>query len=265
MAGDERTSYRIPAEPDQVAQEDERLAHLTHKNDRGTVRLLERIGVTEGWRCLELGAGTGSIALWLCERVGSEGSVVSIDVDTRFHCELPGNGEVRELDATCEPFGEAEYDLVHARAFLEHLHQREEVLDRMVTALRPGGWMLVEDGDWSLYLRQEIPEPFRTLSVGALERSVKRNGWDPACGSWLLPALKHRGLLDASARGQVATMHGGTPSAEWYVAGLARAKDDLVADGVIDADGFDAAIAQARTPDFAVLSSVGVAAWGRKP
>ena len=60
-------------------------------------------------------------------------------------------------------------------------------------------------------------------------------------------------------------MHGGTPSAEWYVAGLARAKDSLIAAGIVDEETFDAAIAQAREPEFAVLSSVGMAAWGRKP
>lgn len=263
--GDERISYRIDDDPDQVAQEGARLAHLTQKNDRGTARLLERLGVAEGWRCLELGAGNGSIARWLCESVGPTGSVVSVDVDTRFHCELPPNGEVQQRDATGGSLGCDEFDLVHARAFLEHLHQREAVLDCMVEALRPGGWLLVEDGDWSIYMAQALPEPFRTLSLGALERSVKHNGWDPRCGSWLLPALKRRGLVEASARGQVGTMHGGTPSAEWYVKGLARAKDDLVADGILDSATFDAAIAQAREPGFAVLSNVGIAAWGRKP
>jgi ubiquinone/menaquinone biosynthesis C-methylase UbiE len=265
VARDERTSYRISQDPEQVAQEGERLAHLTAKNDRGTMRLLERVGVTAGWRCLELGAGSGSIARWLCDKVGPKGSVVSVDVDTRFHCALPAHAEVQERDATRGSLGQAEYDLVHARAFLEHIAQREAVLDRMVEALRPGGWMLLEDGDWSLYLRQQIPEPFRTLSVGALERSAKQNGWDPTCGSWLLPALQRRGLIEVSSRGHVGTMHGGTGSAEWYVAGLVRAKGDLVADGVVDAETFDRAIAQARSPDFAVLSSIGIAAWGRKP
>jgi SAM-dependent methyltransferase len=265
VAAEERKSYRISADSDQVAQEGARLALLTSRNDRSTARQLERLGVGEGWRCLELGAGNGSIARWLCERVGPTGSVVSIDVDTRFHCELPANGQVRELDVTTASLGQDEYDLVHARAFLEHLHQREAVLDAMVAALRPGGWVLLEDGDWSLYLEQSIPEPFRTLSVGALEHSVKQLGWEPRCGSWLLPALKRRGLVEASARGQVGTMHGGTPSAEWYVAGLVRAKDELLAAGVVDAETFDAAIAQAREPEFAILSSVGIAAWGRKP
>lgn len=265
MAADGRKSYRISADSDQVAQEGARLALLTGRNDHGTAKHLERLGVGEGWRCLELGAGNGSIARWLCETVGPSGSVVSIDVDTRFHCELPSNGEVRELDVTQASLGEGEFDLVHARAFLEHLHQREDVLDRMVAALRPGGWILVQDGDWSLFMQQEIPEPFRSLAIGALEHSVEHAGWEPRCGSWLLPALKRRGLLDASARGRVGTMHGGTPSAEWYVAGLARAKQDLVAAGILDSETFDTAIAQAREPDFAVLSSVGIAAWGRKP
>jgi len=265
MSDDERTSYRVSEAGDQVERERERLAHLTDQRDASTCSLLERIAVGEGWRCLEVGAGSGTIAKWLCEGVGPGGSVLSLDVDTRFHCELPGNGEVRQCDATREPLGEGEFDLVHARAFLEHVHQRDAVLDAMVASLKPGGWILVEDGDWGLYELQEIPEPFRTLSLGAMEHAVKTMGMDPYAGRWLLPALKQRGLIDCDGAGTVWTLHGGTPSAEWYVGGLARAQDALVAAGVVDAQTADAAIAQARAPDFTILGPVSLAAWGRKP
>lgn len=265
MSDDERTSYRISETDEQVAGERTRLAHLTDQRDVSTCRLLEGVGVAADWRCLELGAGSGTIAQWLCERVGPGGSVLSLDVDTRFHCELPANGEVRECDATAEPLGEGAFDLVHARAFLEHLHQREAVLDAMVAALAPGGWILVEDGDWGLYGLQEIPEPFRTLSLGAMDHAVKTMGMDPYAGRWLLPALRCRGLAACDAAGTVWTLHGGTPSAEWYVGGLARAKEALVGAGVVDAATADAAIAQARAPDFAILGPVSLAAWGQKP
>jgi len=265
MSDDERSSYRISEEGDAVERERARLAHLTDQRDGSTCRRLEHIEVGEGWRCLEVGAGSGTIAKWLCERVGPGGSVLSLDVDTRFHCELSGNGEVRQCDATREPLGEGEFDLVHARAFLEHVHQREAVLDAMVAALKPGGWILIEDGDWGLYELQEIPEPFRTLSLGAMEHAVKTMGMDPYTGRSLLPALKHRGLIDCDGAGTVWMMHGGTSSAEWYVGGLARARDALVAAGVVDAETADAAIAQAREPDFSILGPVSLAAWGRKP
>jgi tRNA A58 N-methylase Trm61 len=45
---------------------------------------LESLGVADGWRCLEVGAGGGSIAEWLCRRVGRKGAVLATDLDTRF-------------------------------------------------------------------------------------------------------------------------------------------------------------------------------------
>ena len=50
----------------------------------GTIRHLQALGVSKGWRCLEIGAGAGSIAAWLCEQVDADGSVVAIDLDTRL-------------------------------------------------------------------------------------------------------------------------------------------------------------------------------------
>jgi SAM-dependent methyltransferase len=41
----------------------------------------------------------------------------------------------------------ASFDLVHARLLLMHVPRREVVLERMIGALRPGGWLLVEDFD----------------------------------------------------------------------------------------------------------------------
>ena len=52
--------------------------------DPWTTAQFERIGVTTGWSCLEAGAGTGSVADWLCRRVGTDGHVLALDIDTRF-------------------------------------------------------------------------------------------------------------------------------------------------------------------------------------
>ena len=49
--------------------------------DELTTRHLGRIGVEPGWRCLELGAGGGSIAVWLATQVGPAGRVVATDID----------------------------------------------------------------------------------------------------------------------------------------------------------------------------------------
>jgi SAM-dependent methyltransferase len=265
-SADPRQSYRVSSDPDQIERERERLRQLTTLRDPRTCPLLERTGVGPGWRCLEVGAGSGTIAAWLGERVAPGGRVISVDVDTRFHGPVGPNVEVRRLDVTEGTLGRGEYDLVHARALLQHLHQREAVLDRMIEALAPGGWIVLEEPDFSLFMEQSLPEPFGTLSRASLKFTEARTGWDAFCGRRLLDWLRARGLEDCDASGYVYTMRGGTPSAEWYVAGLARTgRAGSEAVGGLDPDLVDRAIAQARSPDFAVLSPISMAALGRKP
>jgi hypothetical protein len=67
-----------------------RFAALSTIYDRGTVRHLEDLGVGSGWHCLEIGGGSGTIAKWLADRVGSTGHVLMTDLDTRFLEPLKG-------------------------------------------------------------------------------------------------------------------------------------------------------------------------------
>jgi len=61
---------------DRHAEERRRRMELLERvQDPATIEHLRRIGVAPGWRCLELGAGGGSIAAWLARRVGLGGPV----------------------------------------------------------------------------------------------------------------------------------------------------------------------------------------------
>ena len=66
------------------SKERERLAGMEALWDPGTVRALEAVGVAEGWRCLEVGAGAGSVAQWLADRVGEGGKVIATDLNTKY-------------------------------------------------------------------------------------------------------------------------------------------------------------------------------------
>jgi SAM-dependent methyltransferase len=200
----------------------------------------------------------------MAEQVGPSGRVLSLDVDTRFQPSSAGVIEVRTIDVTDTPIGEGEFDCVHARALLQHLAQREAVLDAMIAAAKPGGWIVVSDVDWIQFDAQAVPEPFATLSRVLRDLSSSRHGYDGAWGRRLVEAFTARGLTDVDARGEVWTMRGGTDSAEWYVAALERALDVLPPE--VFPDGFDPrqAIAQAREPGFAILSPISVTAWGRR-
>lgn len=262
---DARASYRINDDADQVRQEAERLHVLARVVDPATRATLTDIGVAPGWSCCDVGSGAGTIVGWLAEQVAPTGRVLSVDIDTRFQRPSSGVVEVRTLDVTTAPIGDDEFDLVHARGVLQHLAQREAVLDAMVAAVEPGGWVVVTDTDWAQFDAQPVPEPFATLSARLRELSVQQHGYDGDWGRRLVDAFQRRGLADVEAEGRVWTMHGGTDSAEWYVAALARAIDVVPAE--IFPDGFSprAAIEQARRPDFAILSPISVTARGRRP
>src|SRR5262245_59809463 len=45
---------------------------------------LSALGLKEGWNCLELGGGNGSMTEWLCEQVGASGGVTSVDINPKL-------------------------------------------------------------------------------------------------------------------------------------------------------------------------------------
>jgi SAM-dependent methyltransferase len=264
-SGSEPTSYRISDDADQIRREHNRLHTLARVVDPMTQRTLEEIGVGHGWHCCDVGSGAGTVAAWMADRVGPAGTVVSLDVDTRFQPTSSGVIEVRTVDITVDPIGDAEFDLVHARGVLQHIASRGAVLDAMIRATKPGGWIVVTDTDWLQFDAQPVPEPFATLSHILRELSVTQHGYDGEWGRMLVHAMRTRGLDAVEGRGDVWIMKGGTDSAEWYVGALDRALAVLPPD-VFPAD-FDpaAAIAQARRPDFAIWSPLSMTAWGRRP
>src|SRR4051794_22250602 len=107
-----------------------RLHQLAALLDAKTWHVLDRIGVQAGWTCLEVGAGAGTVSRGLAERVGATGRVWSVDIDLRFHDEMPPNVDVQQLDLRDDELPSSHFDLVHARAVLQHIPEREQVLDR---------------------------------------------------------------------------------------------------------------------------------------
>ena len=60
--------------------ESDRLRLMSDLLDPSSEFHLLRIGVATGWRCLEIGAGNGSLSQWLAQRVGPTGHVIASDI-----------------------------------------------------------------------------------------------------------------------------------------------------------------------------------------
>ena len=257
--------YRIAADDEASQREHERLRALARWRDPFTIDALRATGVGAGWRCLEIGAGAGTISDWLGEQVGDGGSVLSTDDDLRFHAEPRPNVEVRHHDITSDALPDDEFDLVHVRAVLQHIAEREQVLDRLIGALKPGGWLITEEGDFRAFEAQPLPEPLGSLHRLVCAASAQQAYRETNFGTRLLHLLQERGLRDLTGVGHADTMRAREDSAEWWFLAIEHVRDMVVDAGAFDASDFDAALEQARTPGFVMLAPLSIQVRGRKP
>ena len=125
---------------------DRHLGGLSGMFDPFTAARIGESTALAGARCLELGAGNGSVARWLAEQVGPDGHVTATDIDVRH---IPAHDRVSVLrhDLTRDPLPGGPYDLIHARCLLGHLPNREALLPELTGRLAPGGTILIEDFD----------------------------------------------------------------------------------------------------------------------
>ena len=126
----------------------QRFSSLETLYDPATIRRFEALEVGEGWNCLEVGGGSGSIAAWLARKVGPTGHVLVTDIDPRYLEPVAALGysqlEIQRHDISSDPLPEGAYDLVHVRLVLVHVPTREQALAKMLVALKPGGCLVVE-------------------------------------------------------------------------------------------------------------------------
>jgi SAM-dependent methyltransferase len=161
--------------------------------------------------------------------------VVAVDLDTRFVDELDHpNLEVRRQDIVTQPLPAGEFDLVHARALLMHLPARDAVLSDLVAALRPGGWLVVEEGDFF---------PITACASGVYQKVFASLGGvlAPAgCNSeWgrHLPGLLHSaGLEDVAADADVQFFAGGSAGAQFIAVSFTQLRPALLAGGCPEED-----------------------------
>ncbi|NYI70517.1 ubiquinone/menaquinone biosynthesis C-methylase UbiE [Naumannella cuiyingiana] len=238
-------------ETDNVRAEGERMDHIARLTDPATFRHLEdAIKVSEGWRCAEVGAGTGSVARWLSNRVGHYGLVEAIDIETAHLERLNApNLRVIKQDITTCPLEVGAYDLVHAKILLMHLPERERVLQELANALKPGGYLLVEEADVRSIQRVEPPAPTLTRAAAALETFFYMMGADPAYAMSLQPAVRDTGLQVMGTDCQLTAVQAGTTAMLSVSLSLAKLAPMIVKAGLMS----DAEVQQA----FALMEQPG--------
>ncbi len=251
------------------AEAGDRLTALAALLDPGTFRHLDDCGIAPGWRCWEVGAGGPTVATWMAERTGPEGSVLATDLDLSWMGAPDTHPfSARIHDVGLDPPPPGPFDLIHARLVLVHVPQRRQALDAMVGVLRPGGWLVVEDADPALQpltcidefgpeqvLANKLRRDFRSLLVDS--------GADTSFGRTLPRLLRAAGLVDVWADAYFPV------TGPWCTvlerATVEQMRERLVDSGlatVVEIDQHLSAV-DAGGMDFA--TSPLISAWGRAP
>jgi ubiquinone/menaquinone biosynthesis C-methylase UbiE len=256
------------------AETAERFASLDALYNFRTFRFLETAGIAPAWHCLEVGGGSGAVAAWMADRVGPSGYVLVTDIDPRFMqrsaYRRPAHMELRRHDIGTDPLPEQAFDLIHARLVLMHVPQRQKALDRLVAALKPRGWLVIEDFDGRV-IDRTIPVADAAAAAlskrvgGALVRLMEERGVEVDWARGLHGRLKATGLTEVGMEGHVAMCEGGSLGASLDAANLAQVRKEAVAKGLATDAEFDAVLAHLDAPDFSVFSPVMFTAWGRRP
>jgi SAM-dependent methyltransferase len=257
----------------ELSDEQRRLAAVQELFDPATFRHLLSIGIAPGMRCLEVGGGGGSTARFMAEQVGPTGKVVVTDIDVGqlTGCDAP-NVEVRVHDISVDPLDESSFDIVHARLVLEHLPTRLGVLDKLAAALRPGGWLLIEDFDFSAWLH--LP-PYRLFCeprpLGAVVQAcyvasaAVGSTWDGEFGRELPIHLVHARLVDVGGEACSHVIVGGSSASDAFTVSARLFGPIAVAAGCVSQTDLDELIATFERPGALTTFVPMVSAWGHRP
>lgn len=261
----------------QQAEAGIRFDALAELFDPVTFRHIDRLGVTAGMRCWEIGAGGPTVPMGLAARVGPDGAVVATDIDTSWTESALGTGsdtctdgniEVLRHDVAADPPPPGGFDLVHARLVLVHVTDRAEALRRMVQALRPGGLLLVEDADPGLQplLCPDESGPEQRLANrlrSGFRELMAARGADLAYGRTLPRLLREAGLDDVQADAYFPIT---SPACTVLEAATVRQiRSRLVAAGIATDEDIDQHLANVATGRLDLATSPMISAWGRRP
>jgi SAM-dependent methyltransferase len=201
-----------------------------------------------GASCLVVGEGRRSTVAWLRGCVSESGRVDATDSDPLVALSAP-------------------YDLVTSRNVLMYQPDPRAMLEGMVKALRPGGWLVVEEGDFDepVVVTREHP------AAGAFERvwhattAFLSDVLDVRLGTRLPRLGWGLGLTDFHVEAHRNYGPGGNPPQLAMKLALDMFRGQLLGSTALWEDDLDMATAALEDPSFVCGSPLSYALFGRRP
>lgn len=187
--------------------------------------------------------------------------MLAIDIDTRFLGDLSAPVEVRALNVLTDDLGSG-FDLVHGRAILMHLRDPEIALKKMAAAVKPGGWLLIEEKDrgsavaFAGHPEAELVNERRRSG----QRKAEEAGLDPQFGRRVRSLVEGLGFEEVVADGDTRIWRGGEGARFAELTNSALHGQGLGTD-----EDHDQMVRLMRDPSFTFTDGIQYGAWGRRP
>ena len=167
-----------------------------------TMKFLSRLGVGEGWHCLDVGAGPGFVSFDLRDLVGKSGEVTALEPSAfylnwfREQVAARRWENVKCLEGTTETchLQPRSYDLIFVRWVIAFVPDPEQFLAPLIDALKIGGVLAIQDYYYeglSLF-----PHGGAWDAMPDIVRAYYRSGGGDAYVAAKIPAIFRKHSLD---------------------------------------------------------------------
>jgi SAM-dependent methyltransferase len=234
--------------------------------------MLDRIGVAEGWRCLDLGCGPRGITPLLSVRVGQSGRVVGLDADAGFldHARrnAPANVDFVRSNAYGSDLPGGSFDLVHLRFVASTAGDPQSLLREAIRLARPGGIVALQEPDMTT-LNCDPPHPAWDQLRAALIGAFAAVGSNISLGRKLFSFVREAGLADVQYRTFLVAVRSIDPLIDYLPSTVESLRRTVVTNGLMAESDFNAALAACRAhlrdPGTVFTMYTVAQVWGRTP
>lgn len=151
-----------------------------------TNEFITRCGLTNGMKCLDVGAGPGFVSMDLLNIVGLEGEVTALEPSTLYldhfknYCKEKSVTNVKFINSIVEEseLPENYYDFIFARWVISFVPDAELFLSKLYKALKPGGVIALQDYNYEGISRHPMTDIFKDVP-DAVRKYWLKGGGDP--------------------------------------------------------------------------------------
>jgi SAM-dependent methyltransferase len=119
---------------------------------RPLITALERLKISEGWICADVGAGGGDVSISLASLVGSSGRIYAVDSDPKARditAKAAAAQNAAQVIAVTQSGEELmlpeQVDLCYCRFLLMHVREPKVVIAKMADNTKTNGWLLIQE------------------------------------------------------------------------------------------------------------------------